>query len=44
MRIYPPNQSQRTCTFWSLKGITVKGMTYLRVSPVEGGIGLIGNM
>jgi len=44
LRIYPPNQSQATYTFWSLKGITVKGMTYLRVSPAEAGIGLIGNM
>ena len=44
LRIYPPNQSQATYTFWSLKGITVKGMTYLRVSPVETGIGLIGNV
>ena len=44
LRIYPPNQSQATYAFWSLKGITVPGMTYLRVSPVEAGIGLIGNM
>ena len=43
LRIYPPNQSKATYAFWSLKGITVKGMTYLRVSPVEAGIGLIDN-
>ena len=44
LRIYPPNQSTPTYAFWSLKGITVTGRTYLRVSPVEAGIGLIGNM
>ena len=44
LRIYPPNQSTATYAFWSPKGITVKGITYLRVSPVEAGIGLIGNV
>ena len=44
LRIYPPNQSRPTYAFWSLKGITVKGRTYLRVSPAEACIGLIGNM
>jgi Protein of unknown function (DUF4232) len=44
LRIYPPNQSTPTYAFWSLKGITVTGVTYLRVSPVEAGLGLIGNV
>ena len=35
LRIYPPNQSTPTYAFWSLKGITVTGRTYLRVSPGE---------
>jgi len=44
LRVYPPGQYQPSYAFWSLKGITVTGQTYLRVSPVEPGVGTISNI
>jgi hypothetical protein len=44
LRVYPPNQFQAAHAFWSLRSIVPKGVNYLRVGPVEAGIGVMGSL